>query len=70
MQTQFPYIEPVDDWDGSALQIKAGAGHIIALEITTGAEAGPVYLHYHNAATTGAANLAGGLSKSSGFSPL
>lgn len=56
MPTQFPYIAPVTNWDGSAKLIKVGSGHLLALEITTGAEAGLVYLHYYNAASTGAAN--------------
>lgn len=36
-------------WDGSPALVKRGPGHIVVMQVTTGAEAGPVYLVIHDA---------------------
>lgn len=54
MSAQFPYITPAEDWDGAPLLVKAGPGHLIALEITVADEGNSLYLHYHDTADTSA----------------
>lgn len=52
MASQFPKLRNVA-WDGSVLALQASSGHVIALTLTTGAEAAPVYLHFYDVATAG-----------------
>lgn len=35
-----------DAWDGSALEVKAFAGYVVAINVTTGAESDACYLHF------------------------
>jgi len=40
-----------DAWDGSALEVKAFAGYVVAINVTTGAESDACYLHFYDVAT-------------------
>ena len=43
-----------DGWDGSALEVKVGAGYAVAINVITGAEAAECYLHFYDVAASGA----------------
>lgn len=54
--SQFPKLRD-DAWDGSALEVKTFTGYVVAINVTTGAEAAECYLHFYDVSSE--ADIAG-----------